>query len=427
MNLGSSDNSTAANERPIYTPTKQALVDVLAQGIKGLEKTDGEYIPFRETHAQGLEPADQCSMANPQLVALKNFLGMNGNGTLNKDGVLESSLLNQMKDAGFTAKEAVYAINWIFDKCNMSYTPGGQWSVPNGHGQGAHDTYATLLDQFDKLWGVDALRTDDNIDPENGGNNNPENPENPEEPVKRTDPIGFANGDTTYEFVIDRNNDLKFNGASEFLGASKGIDELKALDTDGNGVISKEEMESNEQLFVLMTDHNTGAHSFLAIAEAGINSIDLKSLKSSDWTNINENQLKNTFTVNTANGGSVKGYQTLDNDFYLKKSYNGVENAEMTVTVDDTAIQQAENIFSSIKTLSAEEYGEIARKAATSVKDTQRNVNEISQDMSQNALHAADGLTDAEKPQTAEEKAADEKKADDEKKNEDEKKPQDKQ
>lgn len=402
MDLGSSDSSTKANERPIYTPTKQALVDTLATGIKGLTK-NGAYEGF---------PKDAYSMSNPQMVKLKDFLGMNGDGKLGNNGVLKDSMLNQMKDKGFTAKEALYAINWIFDNCKMSYQPGGQWSVPYGHDTEAHNVYSELIDQVNTLWGADALRGAKPETPTSTGEPPVEPPaEPPVEPPTRTDPIGYSIKDTTYEFVIDRNKNNIFDDKSEFLGASKGINELKALDLNSDGTVSRDEMESNEQLFVLMTDHETGAHAFKSIKEANIDSIDLNSLTSKNWTNINNNVLKNTFTVNTLTGSTVQGYQTNDSDFYIKKSYNGVENAEMAVTVDENAVRQAENIFSSIKTLSSQEYGDISTRAVKSINRTQQDVNDTINDMN-NELNTADnGLTSGTRPKTAEEKQAEEDKA----------------
>ena len=401
MDLNSSDSLTSASQRPIYTPTKQALVDTLASGIKGLTK-DGEY--------------DAHSMSNPQMAKLKDFLGMNGDGKLGENGVLKGSMLNQMKDKGFTSKEALYAINWIFDKCRMSYQPGQQWSVPYGHGEEAKNVYSELIDQVKTLWGADALRGADDTatttDPKTTTTTNPDTTtpttiDNPD----RTDPIGYSIQDTTYEFVIDRNKNNIFDNKSEFLGASNGINELKAHDLNNDGTVSRDEMESNEQLFVLMTNHETGEHAFKSIKEANIDSIDLNSLTSKNWTNINDNVLKNTFTVNTLTGSTVQGYQTNDSNFYIQKSYNGVENAEMAVTVDEKAMKQAENIFSNIKTLSSQEYGDISTRAVKSITKTQQDVNDTIGDMDNELNNAPNGLTGGERPKTAEEKREEEEKA----------------
>ena len=250
MSLGTSNSATAANERPIYTPTKQALVDRLAEGIKGIGGG-----------------ADICSMSNPQMVKMKDFLGLNNEAVDERTGVPADSKLLEMKKAGFTTKEAMYAISWIFDGSYMSYTPGRGWAIPWGHGTDAHNTYAALITQMSTLWGANAVQLEDDTPAAGtaeGGTTgagttivdvNPENPENPvvdENPgdttvIQRTDPIGYSIGDVTFEFVIDRDKDGKYDGSSEFLGAQNGMDEMRALDTNNDGSINtqdKLELES---------------------------------------------------------------------------------------------------------------------------------------------------------------------------------------
>ena len=393
MNLGTSDSRTTDNEAPVYTPTKQALVDELAQGIKGLTG-EGTY--------------DKNSISNPQVAKLREFLGLNGNKELNDKGVLKDSALNKMKDAGFSEKEAIYAINWIFDKANMSYQPGGQWSVPYGHGTEAQETYKTLLEQTKALWGADGKQETEAVNPTTTTttptNNEPTNTTTTTSPtnnVKRTDPIGYSFGDVTYEFIIDRNNDGKFNNTNEFLGAKNGIDELKALDLNKDGTIDKDELNANENIFVLMTDHRNGTHGFMSAAKE-IDSIDLNSISSKSWTNINNNNLRNAFTVNTVKG-TAQGYQTDDDNYYLSKSYNGVQNADMQVTIDDEALKKAQNIFDSIQTLSDEESKNIEAKAGIDVKKAQASVNKTDEEMKANANEADSGLTRVDRPETKEE------------------------
>ena len=396
MSLGTSNRTTSANERPVYTPTQQALIDDLAQGVKGLTG-DGTY--------------DKNSINNPQVAKLQEFLGLNGNNQLNENGVLTDSALNQLKDAGFDEKEALYAINWIFDKCNMNYKPGETWSVPYGHGEDAQKVYSTLLDQTNKLWGSNGQQEQEKTNaetPENSASTTASKPADKKLSVDdvRTDPIGYSVGDVTYEFVTDRNNDGKFSGKNEFMGALNGIDELIELDTNKDGIVDRDEINAKENLFVLMTNHKTGSHGFMSANSGNIDSIDLNSLTSKNWTNINNNQVRNIFTVNTVTGEKAQGYQTLDSDLYINASYNGVDNADMYVTVDESAFRQANNIFSQIKNISTEEYENIVANAEKSTRKTQTRVNQIDNEMETTANQADNSLTHVDRPESKEEAEA---------------------
>lgn len=405
MTLGRSNSQTAANERPIYTPTKQALVDELAQGIKG-------------TGSRGV------NIDNPQLGMMKDFLGMNNNGNVDAaSGVNANSMLLKMKEAGFDQKEALYAINWIFDGCCMNYQPGGQWSVPYGHDADSKAVYNELISQADKLWGASA--TQDIPVEEIGAEIDESTPSTPTPaPVtpKRTDPIGYAINDTTFEFVVDRNGDGKFNDKSEFLGAKYGINELKALDANNDGVISSNELKTND-LYVLMTDHKTGEHKFMSAADGNIKSIDLSTLSSKNWTNINDNKLSNVFTITTNANESVQGYQTEDSAFYISKSYNGVVgNAEMGVEVDETAMNKAENIFSQIVTLSDEEYVDANENLEQEVFDAKAEIADSATSLADEAAGADAKLNknvknkvELEKERLEEKEKADKKKAEEKK------------
>ena len=392
MSLGKSNSTTSATEKPVYTPSKQALVDSLAENIRGM-KGEGTY--------------DSYSINNPQLAELKEFLGLNTKSAVNEYGVPENSMLNKMKEAGFTEKEAIYAINWIFDNVNMKYEVGGEWKVPYGHGDAAKETYSALLDQTSKLWGAEATQEADatttatsttETTPTTETSPTTETTPAATSEVKRTDPIGYSIDDVTYEFVIDRNKDGKFNSYSEFLGADNGIQELKDLDANNDGTIDNDELTQNDNIFVLMTDHKSGSHKFMSAAKQ-IKSIDLTSMSSKSWTNINNNNLRNNFTVNTVEG-TAQGYQTDDDNYYLDKSYNGVVDADMTVQVDESSMNKAQNIFDSIKVLDNKEAEDISTKATINVKQTQAQVNSINNDMKSNANQANSQLTKEQRPET---------------------------
>lgn len=283
---------------PVYTPKKEAFVD--------------ECVAQYRVAASG----DIYSMANPQTQKFSEALGINGG----------ESYLKQMKEQGFTYKEAMYATTFIFNQVGIKYVPGGQLSVPYGHGADAKNAYTTFIDQVKLYWGEDASRADGTGEGGNGGETDV-----PVIEPNRTDPIGFNSGNVTYDFAIDRNNDNIFNGKEEFLGADKGIQELFALDINNDGKVSTDEMED---LYVVKNNHELGDFGFISAQMAGISEIDLNSFKENNYTNVNGNILAGTFNI-TVNGKATEGRQTLDNDHYLDVAYGGGFGEAYTISLSD--------------------------------------------------------------------------------------------
>lgn len=134
------------------------------------------------------------------------------------------------------------------------------------------------------------------------------------------DPIGFygKNGER-FDFVVDRNQDGKFNGANEFLGYENYWNEMVELDKDGDGVVQGKELEGVK---VLKTDKN-GQQSFVDASSMGIK-VDLNSYqKAEQGATLGKGQeLLGSYSV-TANGQNLTGYNTFDSNEYLNKEYGG--------------------------------------------------------------------------------------------------------
>lgn len=144
-----------------------------------------------------------------------------------------------------------------------------------------------------------------------------------EEEQKKTDPIGFADDKgNTFDFIIDRNDDGKFNNEQEFLGAQNNWNEMIALDENKDGIVSADEMEkSNVQ--VLMTDA-TGKQSIVNVKDLGIESIDLSTYQEGHEQLGEGNEVLGVFGI-TINGKTTNdGYNTLDTVDWLDKHYSNM-------------------------------------------------------------------------------------------------------
>ena len=234
-----------------------------------------------------------------------------------------------------------------------------------------------------------------------------------EDSSDKTSALGFSANGKTFNFVIDKNFDNKLNGKSEFLGSQNGFDELKEFDTNNDNVISANEIGTSN-MFVLMTDNQTGSKNFMSIFESGISSIDLSTITSEDFSEIETAQTKNIFTVNTV-CGAIQGYDEYE--------INGFDNTQMLISVDEDAIKNSENIFAKSVSLSTNGLEKNIVNAVSSVKSAQIDIKKISNEMTSNNSLASTNLTAGERPKTEEEKAE---KAQQEEKEQEEKEKQEK-
>ena len=225
--------------------------------------------------------------------------------------------------------------------------------------------------------------------------------------------LGFVSDNKNYNFIIDANSDNTVNGESEFLGTLNGFEELKNLDKNNDKIIDKEELSANN-MYVLMTDNQTGSNRFMSILESGISSINLSTITSESFNELEEPQVQNIFTVNTISGESVQGYENA--------SVNGFDNTQMIVSIDESVLDNAKNIFSQSASLSDEGLEDYVVNAANMIKDVKNEIKKITNEMAANNSSAASKLTTQKRPETQKER--EEREAEEAKKAEEEKKAQ---
>ncbi len=137
---------------------------------------------------------------------------------------------------------------------------------------------------------------------------------------KRTDPIGFTDGNTRYDFFVDKDSDGNITNENEFLGAEKGFEEMQEADADGDGKVTADELDSkNVKVVVTNADGSQEIKNASEVLKEG-DSIDLTSYKSQNTEMSDGNLLQGTFNVNM-NGKTMEGYQTLDNLDWLDNNY----------------------------------------------------------------------------------------------------------
>ncbi len=154
------------------------------------------------------------------------------------------------------------------------------------------------------------------------------------EEKKCCDPIGFTAGEgadkAQYDFIVDDGN---FDSTSDFLGAANQWAAMAALDTDGDKVVTTDELKAGNIKAV-----KTGADGSQSVVDLADEfgddfSIDLNSYKEggshsaidtqSDKDNdgVKDQSLLGTFSVNTGDGKKVEGYNTLDDTDFLKEAF----------------------------------------------------------------------------------------------------------
>ena len=162
------------------------------------------------------------------------------------------------------------------------------------------------------------------------------------------DPIGFKNEDgTTFEFVVDKDGNGELSNFSEFLGSENFFDEMVALDEDGSGDVTNEEL-NDAGVMVLVKDAN-GNQELKSIEEAfggeDVN-VNLNSYAEAGEGAVAENgqTLLGNFDISVGDD-TYEGYSTLDSAEYLLENYTFTDENPNNLTVDGAAgAEDAENI-----------------------------------------------------------------------------------
>lgn len=146
--------------------------------------------------------------------------------------------------------------------------------------------------------------------------------------AKCCDPIGFSTDAARYDFFVDNDNNGDITNENEFLGSKDGFSEMKALDTDGDGLVTASELD-NANVKVIKTNKD-GTQEIVKASEVFTNETDGINLNSYKGTNQdigNGNTLLGTFNA-TLNGQKMEGYQTLDDLNWLDKNYEFTDEVE---------------------------------------------------------------------------------------------------
>jgi len=143
-----------------------------------------------------------------------------------------------------------------------------------------------------------------------------------------TDPIGFTTETARYDFFVDSDNNEDITNEQEFLGAKEGFSEMRALDTDNDGLVTAAELDA-ENVKVVKTNTD-GTQEIVKASEVFKNATDGINLSSYKATNedLGEgNTLVGTFNA-TLDGQSMEGYQTLDSNEWLDKNYEFTDEVD---------------------------------------------------------------------------------------------------
>lgn len=180
------------------------------------------------------------------------------------------------------------------------------------------------------------------------------------EKQKSCDPIGFEATDkdgnkAQYDFIKDDGN---FDSTDDFLGAQNQWQEMQALDTDGDNIVTAAELDAGG--IKAVKTNADGSQDIVSMTEEfGEDfSIDLSSYAQggthaavdptadSDGDGTLDQELLGTFSVNTGSE-TVQGYNTLDDVDYLSENY-GIEAGTQATEAEDTEFQYSQELQESM-------------------------------------------------------------------------------
>lgn len=173
-------------------------------------------------------------------------------------------------------------------------------------------------------------------------------------PPTSCDPIGFAmtdeNGEQVkYDFIVD---DGSFDSTSDFLGADNQWEAMKALDTDGDNIVTSDELAAGN--IKAVKTNADGSKDVVSLAdEFGADfSVDLNSYKEggsyagigssdADGDGVLDQELLGTFNLNI-NGQTIEGYNTLDDVDWLSDNYNISGDASVQATQNQDGLDASQ-------------------------------------------------------------------------------------
>lgn len=392
----------------------QAIFTKLTDGIK--EYNTG-FLGANNTW----DEAGNTISSNNQIAALQNFI--------------QSGKLKELAegDPAFTFKEAMYALfnpdSGLFKDSGVVYDVSKQdgnasYFIEFAGDEETAQFYKDMSDEIYELWGVKPSRgaSFEQYDETGEAADDSSLPTEDETPV-RTDPIWFNLGNTNdkFSFVIDRDNDGTFSGKTDFVGGQEGktwLDDLKSLDTDGDGKITGEELK---ELKILGTKYTDGAksgdsnlafnpeetqsdkkffrtddtqveYSIQSAYSMGITEIDLNGLEeqvnnSTGKTDINNNELFNDSFTFKMNGQDIVVHRQDETNAFMEAIYGDAEGKNFEIGIKgndaDTIINKDYGEFDNFDARFATLFenvgilrnaGDIAKEARALYDETNSNI-----------------------------------------------------
>lgn len=142
---------------------------------------------------------------------------------------------------------------------------------------------------------------------------------------QRCDPIGFEKDGARYDFFTDTDNDGMLSNQNEFLGAEDGWASMQALDTNGDGKVTRDEM-ADLKMVQTNADGTQQVVNATDVFDTDDDFVDLNSYKDVNKDVNKDVHLLGNFNVNfdseTANAQNIEGYNTLDSIDWLKDNYD---------------------------------------------------------------------------------------------------------
>ncbi len=176
-----------------------------------------------------------------------------------------------------------------------------------------------------------------------------------EEEAKCCDPIGFTATDedgnqAQYDFIVD---DGAFDSTSDFLGANGQWNDMAALDTDGDNIVSIAELQAgnikavktnadgSQEVVDLADEFGEDFSVDLSSYEKGGSHSAVNTTSDSDGDGTADQTMLGTFNVNI-NGQTVNGYNTLDDVDWLSENYgiSADSTTEQTDGLDSTLFSE---------------------------------------------------------------------------------------
>jgi len=264
-----------------------------------------------------------------QAIVDKYYVEGNGGVTSGNDQVkMLGDFINNGELDNMTFSDAWAILTTTFNNCGIKYdSTNNKITVPYGHDSSSHNIYAALVTALNKNFGTGvAQQEEEYIDPTTITTTTGTTPV-----IVRSDPMSFTDGNVKYDFIIDRDNDGIMDDASEFLGAQNGWSEMLSYDTNGDGVISGDELQ---KLKLVAHNQDSGQYTFMNAAEAGITSIDLNSYQKKEEMQHSGDIVAGTFNI-VKDGKTIEGIQTEDTSKNLTNKYSIMFGSEMKDLSED--------------------------------------------------------------------------------------------